>query len=661
MRTRAALCLLLVLLLSACAKPQQAQTEAVLPGYIGAGETVFGGSAEGVGDLNLKGLTISAEAVEGVTETVLSLRFVSGSRMSGGAAEAEGSGVPVYSVYTLDAPARLIVSFDNLAYWDYSHALEWNDPLLLGTFQYSLFENPRVNICFQLSGPVNLKTSEEGDTLTIRLRPKAASERSQYFVTMQAFDAYCAGNVSAEIDASPTLASDLDNKLLISPPFTSEADAKTYLENAKLNYPQIPEEHYAVISLGAAQLPEFNATLNYLAAMETPAVRLSDGTELTLPALAPDGLYLCDLPNNEGFLCSKELPAAAGEASYQQLYLVKPDGQSTLAMSFEFFAIEKAQYSPDGRKLAVLERASDSTHLYVFDADTYELLNDLSEMGFGGNTSTFIWNSLGTTIYAITGVSGIELHQFDYSIPDEASRHSLVDRNSVDEGSLGFYDGELYFAHATMEGGSMLYRIKPEGGVRKPFRSGSRFIISSDARYMAIVESNEGTTAAQGSALTLYDTATGNTSTITDAFYPYDALFSKDCTRLYYIESRISGGQTEDDTATGGEGDTVTDNSGDPVDTATPPPTDSAAPTQTPEPASTADPYPYTLWVYDIATGKSERLIDLSAPELYAGIRNDTLILNCYETNDAGTFIRAAYLLDLNALLSSDAQSTPAQ
>ncbi len=659
MRTRAALCLLLVLLLSACAKPQPAQTETVLPGYIGAGETAFGGSAEGVGDLNLKGLSISAEAVEGSTETVLSLRFVSGSRMSGGAAETEGSGVPVYSVYTLDAPARLIVSFDNLAYWDYLHALEWSNPLLLGTFQYSLFENPRVNICFQLSAPVNFKTSEEGDTLSIHLRPKAAKEQPRYFVTMQAFDEYCAGNVSAEIDASPTFADDLANKLLISPPFDTEADAKTYLENIKLNYPQIPEAHYAILSLGAAQLPAFNATLNYLKAMETPAVRLADGTELNLPALAPDGLYLCDLPNNEGFLCSKELPAAAGEAPYQQLYIVKPDGQSTLAMSFEFSAIEKAQYSPDGRKLAVLERASDSTHLYVFDADTYELLNDLSEMGFGGNTSTFIWNSLGTTIYAITGVSGIELHQFDYSIPDEASRHSLVDRNSVDEGSLGFYDGELYFAHATMEGGSTLYRIKPEGGVRKPFRSGSRFVISSDARFMAIVESSEGAAAGQGSALTLYETATGNTTIITDAFYPYDALFSKDCTRLYYIESRISGGQTEDDTAAGGEGDTLADDTGTASDT-TPAPSDSPAPTQTPEPVSTADPYPYTLWVYDIASGQSEQLLDLSAPELYAGSSSDTLLFNRYETDDTGTLIRAAYLLDLNALLSADASSTPA-
>lgn len=655
MKTRAALCLLLVLLLSACAKPQPAQTETVLPGYMSAGVTAFGGSAQGVGDLNLKQLSTSAETVENVTETVLTLRFVTGSRMSGSTAETEGNGVPVYSVYTLDAPARLIVSFDNLAYWDYQRALEWSDPLLLGSFQYSLFESPRVTICFQLSSPVNFKAEEDGDTLTIRLRPKAAKEQPQYFVTMQAFDAYCAGNVSAEIDAAPTFASDLSNKLLISPPFETEADAKAYLENCKLNYPQIPQAHYAVLSLGAAQLPAFNATLDYLTAIETPAIRLADGTEQTLPTLAPDGLYLCDLPNNEGFLCSKELPAEAGEAPYQQLYIVRPDGQSTLAMSFEFAAIEKAQYSPDGRKLAVLERGSDSTHLYVFDADTYELLNDLSEMGFGGNTSTFIWNSLGTTIYAITGVSGIELHQFDYSIPDEASRHSLVDRNSVDESSLGFYDGELYFAHATMEGGSMLYRIKPEGGVRKPFRSGSRFVISSDARYMAIVESNEGTTAAAGSALTLYETATGNTTTITDAFYPYDALFSKDCTRLYYIESRISGGQTEDSAASG-EDEPLTDDTG----TTTPAPAESAEPPSTPEPVSTADPYPYTLWVYDIASGKSERLFDLSAPELYAGSSSDMLYLNRYETDDTGTLIRAAYLLDLKALLSPEASGTPA-
>ncbi len=656
MKLRAATCLLLALLLiNGCAKPQQVQTETLLPGYSAAGYTAIGGSAEGVGDLNLKTLSVSEEAVEGVTETVLTMRFTTGSRMSGGAQETEGNGVPVYSVYTLDAPARLMLSFDNLAYWDYTHALAWDAQQLLGTFQYALFENPRVNICFQLGGPVAFKAEEDGDTLTLRLRPREATANTQYFVTMQAFDDYCAGNVSAEIDASPTLSGDFSNKLLISPPFQTEAEAKTYLENAKTTY-QIPEEHYAVVPLVGNQLPDFNATLNYLAAIETPAVRLLDGAEQTLPLLSPDGLYLCDLPSNEGFLCSRELPAAQGEAPYQQLYTVRPDGQSTLAMSFEFSAIEKAQYSPDGRKLAVLERTSDSTHLYVFDADTYELLNDLSEMGFGGNTSTFIWNTLGTTIYAVTGVSGIELHQFDYSIPDEASRHSLVDRNSVDEGSLGFYDGELYFAHATMEGGSTLYRIKPEGGIRKPFRSGSRFVISSDARYMAIVESSEGTTATKGSALTLYETATGNTLTVTDAFYPYDALFSKDCTKLYYIESRISGGQTEDDTATGDDAADSAD------DTATPAPESSKAPSGTPDAAASSDPYPYTLWVYDIATGKSERLLDLSAPELYAGGSASSLILNCYEADEGGgTRIRAAYRLDLNALQSAAPSPTPAQ
>ena len=152
----------------------------------------------------------------------------------------------------------------------------------------------------------------------------------------------------------------------------------------------------------------------------------------------------------------------------------------------------------------------------------------------------------------------------------------------------------------------------------------------------------------------LYETATGNTATITDDFYPYDALFSKDCKRLYYIESRISGGQTEDDTATAGEGDTAADSASDTADTASPAPDESAAPTETPEPVTTADPYPYTLWVYDIATGKSERLLDLSSPELYAGSRNDTLMFNRYETDDSGTLIRATYLLDLNALVTTD-------
>lgn len=671
MRARAALCLMLTLALAAsgCAKNPGAREAAAPDGWYAAGDVAYGGNTEKVEDINAKTLCVTSQPSGDDTETVLQFSFVAGSRMSGGEAETSGCGVPAYSVYVQDNPSRIIVELDSVTHWDYSHAIDLVSPLLRGVFQYALADTTRTRVCFQLSEPAFFSAHADGDTLLVTLLPHAEKEQTLYYVTANAYKEYCAGTIPSACGVSPTLASNLQDILLITEPFPTQQEADAFVATAQGLCPDLPEGLWRSVALKSGELPDYDRSLDHLNVTGTPAVRLPDGQERALPALAPDGLYLCSLPNNAGFLFSRELAPDLMGSSYQQLYKMKWDGQESLATAFEFASIEKAEYSPDGRKLAVLERAEGSTHLYVFDADTYELLNDLSQMGFGGNTSTFLWNSMGTILYAITGVDGIELHQFDYSIPDEANRQSTVDSNSVDEGSLGYCNGELYFAHATMEGGSVIYRIKPEGGVRKPFMPGSRFAISGDAQYIAIVDSNEGSGSA---SLKLYETETGSTRTITSDFYPYDFIWSQDCTRLYYIESRISGGQTEDATSGEGEGETTTgDIAGGGENTSAP--QDSSAPQDTTDDAAAAaddaagdtgdttpaDPYPYTLWVYDIASGTSERLLDLAAPNVFAGGQADLLYLNRYETDDTGTLMRASYLLDLSGIFEADPEASP--
>jgi hypothetical protein len=673
MRARAALCLMLTLALAAsgCAKNHGAREAAAPDGWYAAGDVAYGGNTEKVEDINAKTLCVTSQLNGDDTKTVLQFGFVAGSRMSGGEAETSGCGVPAYSVYVQDNPARIIVELDSVTHWDYSHAIDLVSPLLRGVFQYALADTTRTRVCFQLSEPAFFSAHADGDTLLITLLPHAEKEQTFYYVTANAYKEYCAGTIPSACGVSPTLASNLQDILLITEPFPTQQEADAFVATAQGLCPDLPEGLWRSVALKNGELPDYDRSLDHLNVTGTPAVRLPDGQEKALPALAPDGLYLCSLPNNAGFLFSRELEPDLMGSSYQQLYKMKWDGQESLATAFEFASIEKAEYSPDGRKLAVLERAEGSTHLYVFDADTYELLNDLSQMGFGGNTSTFLWNSMGTILYAITGVDGIELHQFDYSIPDEANRQSTVDSNSVDEGSLGYCNGELYFAHATMEGGSVIYRIKPEGGVRKPFMPGSRFAISGDAQYIAIVDSNEGSGSA---ALKLYETETGSTRTITSDFYPYDFIWSQDCTRLYYIESRISGGQTEDATSGEGEGETTTGDIAGGVENTSAPQDSSAPQDTTDDTAATADdaagdtgdtvavpadPYPYTLWVYDIASGTSERLLDLAAPSVFAGGRADLLYLNRYETDDTGTLMRASYLLDLSSIFEANSESSP--
>lgn len=668
MRKRAALCLMLALALAAsgCAKDSGAETAAP-EGWYAAGDVAYGGNTVAAEDINAKSLSVTTQPNGDNTETMLQFNFITGSRMSGGEEETPGCGVPAYSVYAQDDPARITVELDSVTHWDYSHAIDLSSPLVRGVFQYATADSTRTRLCFQLSEPTFFSARTDGDTLLITLLPHVEKEQTLYYVTANAYKEYCAGTIPSACGVSPTLASNLQDILLITESFPTQQEADAFVATAQGLCPDLPAELWHTVALKNGDLPDYDRSLDYLNVTGTPAVRLPDGREKALPALATDGLYLCSLPNNAGFLFSRELAPDLMGSSSQQLYKMKWDGQESLVTPFEFASVEKAEYSPDGRKFAVLDRAEGSTHLYVFDADTNELLNDLSQMGFGGNTSTFLWNSMGTILYAITGTDGIELHQFDYSIPDEANRQSTVDSNSVDEGSLGYCNGELYFAHATMEEGSIIYRIKPEGGVRKPFTTGSKFVISGDAQYIALVDSNE----IDGSAaLKLYDTNTGSSRLITSDFYPYDFMWSQDCTRLYYIESRISGGQTED--ATSGEGEAVTDDTGTPddisgaeeasaaEDNVSETPTDETAAGDTADAASTpTDPFLYTLWVYDVTSGASERLLDMAAPSVFTGGRADLLYLNRYETDDTGTLMRASYLLDLSSVFEADPEVSP--
>lgn len=649
---RIAALILAILLLSSCSKGKQSDN-IIDEGFNGANSLVSGGGAT-ESDINARSLEVTLQRDNDIIDTLLSFTFTSGSRMSGTTEENSGCGIPAYTVYLLDNPSRLFIRFSELAYWDYRRAIELTGDLVKGTFQYTVFEDSTVNVCFQLSSKAQFKVEENEDVLTIRVRQSAAvvTEQTKYYVTANIYNAYISGSLAADFNASPTYANDMQNILMISPGFDTQELASEYLINARQQHPSLAEDVWQIQELTGNTLPVYDSVLDYITVYRTPVVRLSDGTVTTLPVLAYDGMYLCDLPNGEGFLYSKQLKDEEGFATYEQLVAIKNDGTAAPVTSFDFAAIESAAFSPDNRKLTVLENADGATHLYVFDADTYELLNDLSEMGFGGSTSAYIWNSLGNTIYAITGSSNMQLHQFDYSIPDELQRHGLVDNSSIDEGSLGFYDGELYFVYSGPES-STIYHIKPEGGVKKPFTGGSRFLISPDERYMVIVDNS--LTSTKGNNMTLYELATGKETVLPNDFYPNDFIWSSDSTKLYYIQSHISGGQTEGDTS--GDGteseaydQELEDNPGASVD--------EAADTQESDTANTvADEYPFTLWVYDIAAGTNTALLDIASANIFASTIDGTFYMNRYEENLGGSQICATYLLDLKAIFEAKTAS----
>lgn len=585
-----------------------------------------------VAEANVKSLGFALDG----GDLCLTFGFLSGSRLSGGASESAALGAPAYAVYMLKNPARLIVEFADISYWDYARELpEPNAALLFGFFQTRFKDDTLLRFTFQLSSDAVYKAEEMTGGLAVTLRPivKPASTDSgnalditqgqRYYAVADAYRDYCDGTLPRDAGIYPALAPNASDIFMLSGAFYSEAEAKNFLSSLAAKNGGVVEEQWSITPLKENEAPQIDERKAYDRAYAQNVIRV-DGAENSAAVFIEDGLYLCQTPDKKGVLYSKRMQGGqpgVDEYAYEMIYYREGNAAARPYLEREFQVVEQVKFSPDGRKLAVLERDEERTHLYVFDADARELLTDLTEVGFGELVSAFTWDSLGLSIYAVSGSGAMQVHAYDFGVPQEGKRHSVVDKNGADEGYLSYCDGELYFVQSDMNTGEQIYRIKPDGGVRKAFTAGGAFAFSPDNRFMALGISGTGIeTAGAAAGFSLYDMQTGKTELITAEFSVSNFLWSLSGARLYYIENKLAGA--------GGEGATSGDDE----------PDASAAPVA-------EDPYPYTLWVYDTATKASRALMDLPSPWIAAALGADELYLNYYDAQTGGDLVRATYRL----------------
>lgn len=625
-------------------------------------EQISGGA--GMSETNLRSVSVSQNG----QDTVMSFGFLSGSRISGSASEEEVSHVPPYTVGMLSSPYRLVVRIDGLKYWDFLRDMELGgQPAFSGCFQYAVQDADAVAVCFQLTGAYGFAVAEEGASLNITLRSAAPAQEAQpeethdgvedvtggkkYYVVANAYLDFCNGTLTQQLDMAPALCKNQSDILLISAPFETDAQANALLSEL-LKLENVVPTAWRVVQLEENELPEYNEEWAYYAANTTEVMR-QDGVAAAAPLLIRDGLLLCMTPERDGYLYSKRVTGGsleAGAYSYEQIYLMsKRDGSARPLLEFEFETLERASYSPDGRKLAVLARTAENTHLYIFDMDNKELLTDLANMGFGDMVSTFTWDNTGSAIYAISGSEGMQIHQYDFSVPDENKRHVVVDKKGADESSLAYCDGEVYFVESDMESGPMIYRIKPDGGVRKSFRSGAAFAISPNYEYMAIsVSTSDFSAGTGGGKFELYDMQNGTSTIITSEFDVYGFIWSWDGASIYYLENRLSGvggegmtsGDDTGDDAAGDNGDGAMQDGDDAMQDGDDAMQDGDGA------AAAADPYPYTLWVYNVASAESRKVCDL--PSTAITVTNaPNAVYMCYtDVETSGNTIRATYAIN---------------
>ncbi len=638
-RTWLALALCLCLALCACGKREEQASRYL--GYTLSGEQA-GGSA--LTDANAYRLSIK----QGGETTQLAFTFKSGSRMSGTAIEQSAANPPPYTIWVEQEPARLMLRLEGLAYWDYERSLPAPAGLVLGCFHYTFLAEPEkaetadnaAYICFQLSTNCAFKVEESGDSLTIALLEKGGEKNAKdeesaeapWYLAGDAFRDYCGGRLKERAAFTPTYAADLTHTLLISGPYASQIEAELAKKQLLEKEPLAVAAQWSAVQLAQGELPPYDPNARHAAAYEE-SIQRRDGEVRPAEVFLADGLYLSAVPRRlgGGVLYSKRVEQGLGVDSYrfEQLYIRDAQGTDKPLLSYEFATIEQAAFSPDGRRLAVLERSAERTNLYVVDAEMREVTAELTQAGFGELVSAFCWDSMGSVLFAVSGSGEMQIHAFDFSVPDETKRHTIVDKNGANEGYIGYCDGEVYFIQSDMEKDT-IYRIKPEGGVRKSFYSGSAFALSPNNAYMAISASAGVSAAGGANSFLLLDMRSGETKAITTDFAVYEFLWSQDGSRVYYFENRLSGGQGEE------------------------------AEEQT-APEAPQDPYPFTLWAYELESGESRRVCDLPGASISASQDPGRLYFSYFDEETVGEKIRATYCIEGGVAEPQGQEGAPAQ
>lgn len=656
----------LLIFMCGCAKDIQTDgSEKPTVSYEGFTAQSTSGGAE-LNGCNLRTVTVDWEGTDNdtVVDTVITLDFRMGSNLTEGDSELILRTLPDYTISIIDEPYRLAIRIGKLEHTDYLYNYGYfdsgsslitddatfddgnavyyekqNKELILGNFSVSDAADGSYTLYFQLSKAVMYSVEEGDSALILKLRPvistdneakapaatdsdgmidvsstEKAEEGEAYYVLANAFDAYRNGQLNCKYEMKPTLSTDLETILLISKGFTSKGEAKQLLEKLKNGESSVIDSQWSIVKLKNGELPKYESSKSNLAAYDAAPYKTNDESD-QISVSIPDGLALAITPDKSACLYSKRIKeyADGGESiEYEQLWLHRYSGEDSVFSSYQFQQIVSASYSPDGRRLAVLEMAGESSHLYVFDVDSRDILSDLSAVGFGETISAYCWDSMGGRIFSIGGSSEIAVHQYDFNVPNEAKRHSIVDKKGCDEGTIGFANGEIFFIETGNDPIGTIYKIKPEGGTRREFISGNNFEISPDSRYMAYTVPQNDSGENDAYIFAYADMQSDEIFEITREFNVFTFFWSSDGRKLYYFENKLNG--------SGDDGEEIME-------------------------AATEE-YPYILWVYDISSKESKVVAELMSTSVISGRTADTVYI-CYKDSETlGGVIRATYALN---------------
>ena len=502
---------------------------------INENQSISGGQNLGSG-VNLKDITVGSDE----KSTVISLYFIQGSRNSK-AAETKLNAVPTFSASLLSFPQRLSVTLD-VDYWDYQPNGSWyRSSLVGGSFKTTNSANNKLTVFFQLTGSATASFAENSDRLVITLKPQNSPAQNSYFVGLNAYEEYEQNLIPADLGFTPTLCADGSNIMLISAPFSAQADADAFAAkvSGEVSSAAATKKPYT-FQLNAGSLPQYNSNID-LEEVSQKLVLQVDGKGQTLPVLVENGRYLCTAPDGSIVYARSYFPETNEDASStlnERLWVIGQNDKKTELNLPNFSFVEEAAFSGDGKYLAILDTSAHAKVLYVYVMGTGELKN-LGEEGFGDITSSFAWDTGRDTIYAMTGHTSMQLLQYDFDRP-AGSRIKPVGTTPGTESPVATGGKNLYIADPSAGTSGQIFAVNIATGLRSPIAPGISFKLSPDGNYLATLVPS----AATGQDLFNLDVvnlSSGQILPVMSGIYVEDYEFGVDSSDLFFTTSSYVG------------------------------------------------------------------------------------------------------------------------
>lgn len=513
-------------------------------GEIRKGESVSGGDAALQENVNLKDMAVEQQG----EDTVITMSFLSGSRNEG-VSESKLSSVPEYRVKLLNDPVRMQVDL-NIDYSDYASQSEWfAGSSIYGTFK-TVFTGS-VSVYFQLNEDVRAAVSEEEDRLIIRLTPAPEPVKTLYYAGINAYEEFSQNLIPPELGLTPTMCEGLSDIMMISEPFTDAETAQQRAQSIEEKMKEAaPSKKARVFELDTNQLPGFAQDQK----PEEPAeavtsVLMLDGAALPMETLVENGKYLSTTPQGGILFARSYVPSTEEDREQvvkERLWMRDPSGKMTQFDLPDFYDVQKAETSPDGQYLGILDAGLESNVLYVLDTETGTLHN-LGEEGFGDETTSFVWDGAEPVIYAMTGAGTLQLTKYDFGA-EEGSRISSVEEMPGAESKIQLVGDLIYFADKDAaldeEQGvrGVVYAVNKNTGVRSTVGEGVVFTVAPDGSCMAAlvplpVDDQQESMSLQITGLM----AESEPIQVPDSTFVESYAFSADGDTLYYTTREYEG------------------------------------------------------------------------------------------------------------------------